>query len=279
MKVLLLGTGAADGIPALFCDCKVCQSAREAGGREIRSRSAALVDGCLKIDLGPDTLSQVHTHRLNPSDWKWLAYTHSHDDHFAPRELQYLFPPFATETTPRLEVLANAKVVQQIRSLVPEADTLPARVLRPFEPTELGPYRVTGMIATHPNGDEDALNLLIDDGSSLLLYATDTGWWEERTWLAVEQLAKPLDLLVVDCSHGDRTIEYNGHMGVELVLRLRDRLLKRGALSAASRLVSTHHCHRGGLTYEQLVRRLEPNGVEVGFDGMCIEVGISPQES
>lgn len=279
MKVLLLGTGAADGIPALFCDCAVCRFAREHGGRETRSRSAALVDGCLKIDLGPDTLSQVHTHRLNPADWKWLAYTHSHDDHFAPRELQYLFPPFATETTPSLEILANAKLVEKIRCMAPEAESLPARVIRPFETAELGPYRVTALLATHQNGDEDALNLLIDDGCSLLLYATDTGWWEERTWHAVESLPKPLDLLVVDCAHGDRMIEYNGHMGVEMVLRMRDRLMKSGAIAETSRVVSTHHCHRGGLTYEQLVARLEIHGVQAGYDGMCIEIGDTPQES
>ncbi|MEP0767588.1 MAG: hypothetical protein HRF45_13765 [Fimbriimonadia bacterium] len=279
MKVLLLGTGAADGIPALFCDCAVCRFARQHGGREIRSRSAALVDGRLKIDLGPDTLSHVHAHRLNPAEWRWVAYTHSHDDHFAPRELQYLFPPFATETTPNLEILANARIVQKIQCLAPEAESLPARVLRPFESTDIGPYRLTGLLATHQNGDEESLNLLIDDGSSLLLYATDTGWWGERTWQAVESLPKPLDLLVVDCAHGDRTIEYNGHMGVDLVLRMRDRLAKSGAVTESSRVVSTHHCHRGGLTYEQLVARLEPSGIEAGYDGMYIEIGAPPQES
>ena len=45
MKLLFMGTAAAEAIPALFCRCEVCRRARETGGREIRTRSGALIDG------------------------------------------------------------------------------------------------------------------------------------------------------------------------------------------------------------------------------------------
>ena len=45
MKLQFLGTAAAEGFPALFCQCENCKRARELGGRNIRSRSQALVDG------------------------------------------------------------------------------------------------------------------------------------------------------------------------------------------------------------------------------------------
>ena len=58
MVLQYLGTAAAEGIPALFCQCLVCRAAQKAGGREIRTRSGALIDGKLKLDFGPD--SYVH---------------------------------------------------------------------------------------------------------------------------------------------------------------------------------------------------------------------------
>ena len=55
MKLQFLGTAAAEGIPSLFCQCDVCEKARARGDREIRSRSQAIVNDCLIIDLPCDT--------------------------------------------------------------------------------------------------------------------------------------------------------------------------------------------------------------------------------
>ncbi len=43
MKLQYLGTAAAEGWPALFCDCYSCRRARIAGGRNIRTRSQAML--------------------------------------------------------------------------------------------------------------------------------------------------------------------------------------------------------------------------------------------
>ncbi len=56
MNIQFLGTAAAEGVPALFCDCETCRESRLRGGRNVRTRSQALVDGVLLIDMGPDTL-------------------------------------------------------------------------------------------------------------------------------------------------------------------------------------------------------------------------------
>ncbi len=54
MKVTYLGTGAAEGIPALFCNCEYCKSVKKRGGKEVRSRAQVIVDGELSIDFPPD---------------------------------------------------------------------------------------------------------------------------------------------------------------------------------------------------------------------------------
>ena len=48
MNIRFLGTAAAEGIPGIFCQCPACRAARAAGGRELRTRSGAIVDGRLK---------------------------------------------------------------------------------------------------------------------------------------------------------------------------------------------------------------------------------------
>ena len=54
MKLQFLGTSAAEGIPALFCNCPACQYAYKTGGKEIRMRAGAMLDDVIKIDFGPD---------------------------------------------------------------------------------------------------------------------------------------------------------------------------------------------------------------------------------
>ena len=38
MKLKFLGTGAAEAIPALWCECELCQNAIRKGGKELRRR-------------------------------------------------------------------------------------------------------------------------------------------------------------------------------------------------------------------------------------------------
>lgn len=65
MEFVYLGTAAAEGWPALFCSCNACLQAREKGGRNVRGRSQALVDGELLLDLPADTFSRTLEGRLD----------------------------------------------------------------------------------------------------------------------------------------------------------------------------------------------------------------------
>ena len=59
MKILYMGTAAAEGWPALFCSCPICTQARDHGGKNLRTRTQALLDGSLLIDFPPDTYSHA----------------------------------------------------------------------------------------------------------------------------------------------------------------------------------------------------------------------------
>ena len=87
MKMLYMGTAAAEGWPALFCSCPVCEHARRAGGRNLRTRTQALLDNSLLIDFPPDTYCHALRYGLNLGDIHTLLITHSHMDHWFPTDL------------------------------------------------------------------------------------------------------------------------------------------------------------------------------------------------
>lgn len=43
MKITYLGTAAAEGFPAMFCNCEYCREAKKLGGKNIRTRSQAII--------------------------------------------------------------------------------------------------------------------------------------------------------------------------------------------------------------------------------------------
>ena len=75
MKIAYLGTGAAEGIPAIFCSCPYCSGVRLRGGKEIRSRSQILIDGELSVEFPPDAFYHAAAGaRLN--EIKYVLVTH-----------------------------------------------------------------------------------------------------------------------------------------------------------------------------------------------------------
>ena len=86
MKLTYLGTAAAEGFPAVFCNCQYCREARKLGGRNIRTRSQALVNDDLLLDLPADTYSHFLQNGIEGDTIKYLLITHTHTDHFYPEE-------------------------------------------------------------------------------------------------------------------------------------------------------------------------------------------------
>ena len=113
MYITYLGTAAAEGVPAIFCDCEHCRYARAVGGKEIRMRSGALIDGKLKIDFGPDAYAQSLRFNLNYVPVNHVLITHSHEDHFSPDELSRICPPYSHRKEP-LRVYGDARVGEKM---------------------------------------------------------------------------------------------------------------------------------------------------------------------
>lgn len=80
-QITFLGTGDAMGVPRLYCDCSVCEEARETGVNR-RFRSSVFVEsdqGEFFIDGGPDFRQQMGM--LKKRSLRRMLVTHPHFDH------------------------------------------------------------------------------------------------------------------------------------------------------------------------------------------------------
>ena len=270
MRMQILGTAAAEGWPGVFCGCETCARTRTAGGKNLRSRPSVQIDDIYKIDLSPDTYYHVVRFGLDLSKLAHLFFTHSHEDHFALDQLEYLGHPFAHNLKNKpLRIYGNAEVIRAIRSRYQDVD-LPIDLtkLEAFKPVPAGELTFIPITANH-NPREQCLNYIVQSNGATVLYASDTGLYGDATMEFISQYE--FCLLVVECTMGPVDAPSDQHMAFSGVLELRDRLAKRGALAPEARWVITHFSHNVGLLHEELEAVAGPEGIEVAYDGMVLE--------
>ena len=265
MRVFFLGTGAAEGFPALFSRSPINQEALRRGGKNLRLRSGILLDESIRVDLSPDALAQVHKFpERDLTAIQHLLFTHTHDDHFAARELQYLSCNFAPDREGPLSVWASAQALAKLQSEAKaffEAPPLRCRALTPFTEIKIGHLFVTPLTAHH-KADELCFNFLFRDGDTRLLYASDTGWYAQETWEFLESIT--LDAAVIECGRGISQSTYEGHLTLEQCIAFKAKL----ALKPDAPVYLTHICHTGLLLHEEMEERCAPHGISVAYDGL-----------
>lgn len=274
MKIQVLGSAAAEGWPALYCECDACRRARALRGKDIRRRTSYLVDGSLLIDLDPDIYWQTIEFGLDLSRIDAVFFTHSHADHCNPVDLLWHRPGFSVVSR-TIDLFGSQAVVDKIVRGLEWPD--PARygyrthVLRPGEPVEFGGYRLTPILASHATPPEQALNYIIQapDGVTALI-GNDSGWWCDESWRALAE--HRLDIAVIEATMGLRSPDHDrGHLGANAAVRVRDRLRELGALADGALVAVNHFSHNGGGSHQELADHFRPLGIEVCHDGMTLE--------
>jgi len=273
MEAIILGTAAAEGIPALFCGCEACTTARALGGKNIRGRQSLFLPPDILIDLGPDSMSYVHRNGFDYSKLAAILYTHSHDDHCQPDELGYLHGPTYANNRVHDKVLVygNQNVrdrIQRVTDHVPEADVRPAV---PFETISLPNLKATPIRSYHREPDEEeTLNYLLDRNGKTLLYATDLGRYDEETWEYLSGLR--LDAVIMECTFGviPRNPQWPYHMSLFDDIEMKERMHAIGALAEDAPFYITHFSHNGVIPHEELQAKADPHGITVAWDGLRV---------
>ncbi len=276
MKFQYLGTAAAEGWPALICDCEACGKALAAGGRNIRTRSQAIVDDRLLIDFPADTYHHMIQHGVDLGKVHHCIITHDHMDHFHPEDLEMRRKGFAHPAmenplilygTPPTERKIRARI--DMTSLERD-DRLGFQPLVPFVTLNIDGYQVTPLKADHDPKCEPVF-YLVGDGLRHLLYANDTGWFPDETWAYLEKEKPMLDFVSLDCTF--IILEgRNSHMNLEACREAKERLLKIGCANMETRFCLHHFSHNGLIIYDELVPLAKQAGFDVSYDGMTVMI-------
>lgn len=270
MELKYLGTSASEGMPSLFCNCEACARARHAGGRNIRTRAQAIVDGKVLLDFGPDTFMHMLVHGVPLYRVQTCLVTHAHSDHLFAPDLTRRTPILATVEASPLTIYGSAPTGQQVAGIM--KDTLTGRVefalVKPYVAFEAEGYRITPLKANHVP-ELEPLNYLISKDGTTLLYAHDTGYWEEETWQFFEKERPYLQFASFDCTMGVLDSRKN-HMGLKTVLEVRDRLVDIGCIDSTTICCVSHISHKTGMTYDEFAPIAEREGLLLAYDGMTV---------
>lgn len=275
MKIKFLGTAAAEGIPALFCDCEICERVRGLGGKNIRTRSQALINDDLLIDFPADTYLHVLNYGLELHKINNCIITHNHSDHFYPADFRMRAPGFANlKDNAPFNVYGNNKVCETLLSdnmisdMVRKHKCFTVNEVKAFEEFTVAEYKITPLKADH--GAENTLMYLIERDGKALLYAHDTGIFPEETWKWLEGNLPHIDFATFDCCYGLAPCNEN-HMGFDAVLLVVNRLKDIGVTDEKTILCVNHFSHNYEAIYDDMKKHSEKYGIITSYDGMEAE--------
>lgn len=279
MIVTYLGTGAAEGIPALFCNCEYCRGVRERGGAELRTRAQVLLDGELSIDFPPDAFVHGSVRGVDLSAVRYLLVTHSHMDHFNAHDLILRGYKYAHNmTSERLEIYGNREIAEIFsectrRELKEDvAARIGVHTVGAFEEIRFGGWTVHTLAARHSS--EGPLLFSIEKGGKRVLHLCDTGILPEEDYAELERMGgAPCSLVTLDCTFlNEPHVAGARHMGIGDVAGVLRRLAAIGVIDKETKRVITHFSHNSA-PMPHVLREIEQQyGVIAAYDGMRLEV-------
>lgn len=278
MKFKFLGTGAAEGFPAMYCGCAYCEAARKSGGRDLRTRSQAMIDEDLLIDYPSDSFIHAMQYRLRMDSVKYIFVTHSHLDHFAPEDATMRGLAFAHNIREPLVTVYGNEAVKKVYDWAHETmigkikDGYTYRLLKAYEPVQAGEYTVIPLPARHdPN--ENCYIFVIRKGGRTILYGNDTGMLYEEVFDYLKEQKMYFDMVSLDCTMVENPVPDEGsHMGVDGVVRVKARLIANGNADGRTKFFANHFSHNGNPTQERLEKLLLPHGIMPAYDGLEVEL-------
>lgn len=280
MKYKYYGTAAYEGIPALWCDCDVCERARKFGGKNIMSRSQQTIDDKILIDFSADTfmhalaglpLTRIHT----------CLITHDHSDHLYPSDMLARLGVYAhlRDETP-LTVYATSAGAEHAERVLKkeigdgEQDRIRIKEIEAYHRFVAEGYAITPLKANH-DPKSDPVIYLIEKEGKCVFQANDTGYFPEETWDYLEKNPVHIDFVTFDNTATSIFADNNqmdGHMNFSTVINVRNRLHNMGLIDAGTICAVSHFSHNGLCGYDELIEIGRKEGLIVAYDGLEIEV-------
>ncbi|MBE7079535.1 MAG: MBL fold metallo-hydrolase [Clostridiales bacterium] len=285
MKLWFLGTGAAEGVPAVYCQCPVCSEIRKRGESEYHTRSQLLIDEKVGIDYPPDAYYHSLRFGVELSKLRYLLITHSHMDHFYAHDFILRGYKYCSPVDKPLEIYGNAEVKRVFdectkRELREEvAKTISVKEVQPFVPFSFGEkneYTATALPAQHSK-TEQAYVYLLEKGKKTYLHLCDTGRIDETLFAYLQtylsKKGKTVDFVTFDCTFLFHTAgNISRHMGLEDNRATQEEMLRRKIVNEGTVYAITHYSHNNSPLKENLERAKKEYGYLPAYDGMEIEI-------
>lgn len=280
MKIKFYGTGAGGGIPEIFCYCRVCEYARQHGGKDIRTRSQAVIDECLGIEFPVDTFAHTAYKGLDMRKVKNILITHAHYDHFLPADT--LSRPQGTDKVDFYIPEASGRTLKAAIEKQEEAYRNGTRKrtcdfsvlvhdLEHYKTYDVGGYQITPLRARHNEAIGSSLYIIRKD-DKCIFWGFDTGRFHEDVLEYIQTSGERFDFVVLDCTLKENEQITEAHMDLTWCKEMADKLRKIGAVDKKTRIMVSHIGHLVEQTHEELCEAAARYGMEVAFDGLEIEI-------
>ncbi|MCG6968491.1 MAG: phosphonate metabolism protein PhnP [Gammaproteobacteria bacterium] len=247
MRLTLLGTGNAAGMPLYGCHCECCARARENPVYRRRPASA-LVETDNKRYLIDAGLMDI-TERFPAGTLDGIFLTHFHPDHV--QGLFHLRWGIGDKIPVYCPLDSNG-----CADLYKHSGILDFQVQRKFKVIELGNVTVTPLPLIHP---KPTLGYLFENQSQKMAYLVDTKELPPRVEAILGE--KPLDAVVIDTSFPPH-IQSKNHNNLNDTLSLHYRI-------GAGKTIMTHISHDLDLWLHTNAAAL-PTNLIPGCDGYTI---------
>jgi phosphoribosyl 1,2-cyclic phosphate phosphodiesterase len=247
MRLTLLGTGNAAGMPVYGCSCQACLVARSNDALQ-RTACSALLEVSqhrFLIDAGQMNLAI----QFPSGSLSGVLLTHFHPDH-----VQGLFH-LRWGTGLKIPVYCPPDT-DGCADLYKHPGILEFYRLSEFTSFDLGEVRVTTLPLIH---SKPTLGYLFEQDGQSIAYLTDTKGLPEKTEKLLCKAS--LDLMVIDCSYLPGCVR-EGHNNLEEALTLHE-------IIAPKRTVLTHIGHDLDIWLRANTEEL-PVNVEAGSDGQQV---------
>lgn len=285
MQITFLGTGAATAVPLPFCSCPTCRAARVQGGKDLRTRSALLINDDLLIDCGADAVSSAHRLGKDLTRVRTLLVTHAHGDHFDPGHLVTRMPEYGCADTPPLLIAASGASLTRLGKWLEGEESgtdlttpsgreklnLTVHEVQVGTPFSAGKYTIIG-IYSHHAPDCDSRMYLISDGQTAIFYGVDSPAFGEDVWQALEHCRTQFACVILDHTYGlmPETGYPTDHMNARDVAEAAVRLRAQGLLMPRGHVFATHLSHENMLPHEEMSAFARAHGYEIAFDGLTL---------
>ncbi|SEA30253.1 phosphoribosyl 1,2-cyclic phosphate phosphodiesterase [Desulfuromusa kysingii] len=259
-KLIFLGTSAANGVPAFYCDCAACREAK-ANPALSRSRSSILISGQqnILIDVSPDLRQQLLREGISHIDN--LILTHTHFDHIGGlAEMEYFIRLNSKQALCSLMSKESKKYIDLNYGFM--SDCLAIVPFPVGSTTTLDGLTYTSLKAHHAPG---TLGVMIESPShKKVAYLPDTGELDED----VKEILVGVETLILDATFWKKNRMPDDHNSVESAIQA-------GVELQANQIYLTHLAmhYDEPVTDRELNDYLKQYGdhIHLAYDGLRID--------